>query len=179
VMRFKWPTIVIAVVAALAAGGFGLYRWWYPYGYTHSCSHCLMIALFGYADEHEGRFPAGETTPEACLSLLYPKHADASVLRGKTVPLETVKQILARGEPLGPDTCGWHYVEGLTKRDHPRLAIVGDKVGLGHFGNRLGGGHEVILLGGGCHIITAEEWPGFLEEQRMLLAARNGNAAVK
>src|SRR5262249_28261210 len=82
-MRFKRLMIVFAVVAALVGGGFGLYRWWYPYGYTHSCSHCLMIALSGYADEHEGRFPAGETTPEACLSLLYPKHADASVLRGK------------------------------------------------------------------------------------------------
>jgi hypothetical protein len=57
-----------------------------------------------------------------------------------------------------------------------RLAIVWDKVGLGHFGNRLGGGHEVILLGGGCRIVTADEWTGFLEEQRSLLAARNAKA---
>jgi hypothetical protein len=101
-----------------------------------------MFALHQYAEDHGGAYPAGEATPEASLSLLYPKYANEYVLQGKTVPLDVVKVTLERGSRLGPDTCGWHYVEGLRLDDDPRLALCWDKVGLGHNGERLpdGGG---------------------------------------
>ena len=97
--------------------------WKYPYGWSHSCDKVLELCLTNYADAHGGCYPAGEETPEASLSLLAapPYECPADVLRGKTVSREVVEQILGSGEPLGPETCGWHYVEGLCQNDDPEL----------------------------------------------------------
>jgi hypothetical protein len=132
------------------------------------------MALHQYADAHNGRYPAGEASSEASLSLLYrEKLCDADLLRGKIVPLEEVEAVLNRGDLLGPDTCGWHYVEGLTRKDDPRIAIIWDKVGLGHNGESLrGGGHWVMLLNGDEKHIPERDWQEFLEEQDRLLEAR-------
>lgn len=146
----------------------------YPYGRSHCCSKALTIALLEYAEAHGGKYPTGEATPEASLSLLYrEKLATPNLLRGKIVPLETVEAVLSRGELLGPDTCGWHYVEGLSRRDDSRIAIVWDKVGLGHNGEALrGGGHTVLFVNLDERVIPEAEWPAFLAEQERLLAAR-------
>jgi len=53
------------------------------------------------------------------------------LVTGKTVPIEVAQAALARYGKLGPDSCGWHYVEGLTEADDPEIAILWDKVGLG------------------------------------------------
>jgi hypothetical protein len=99
------------------------------------------------------------------------------VLSGKTKSAEAAEKILQRGELLGPDTCDWHYVEGLTQSDNPRLALVWDKVGLGHNGERLaGGGHTVWRIVGGEEIVPESEWPAFLQEQERLMAARTDAA---
>jgi hypothetical protein len=134
-----------------------------------------MIALEQYADDHGGRYPTGQPSPEACLSLLHdaPYDVSAEVLRGKSVPVEVVQSILDRGGRLGPDTCGWHYVAGLTQNDDRRLAILWDKVGLGHFGERFGNGsREVLFVGGDIRLIPEAEWSRFLEEQKELFAQR-------
>jgi hypothetical protein len=105
--------------------------------------------------------------------LLYPKYANANLLRGKTVPLETVEEILDSGQLLGPETCGWHYVEGLTLKDDTHIAILWDKIGLGHNGERLPeGGHYVVFLTGYREYIPESEWPAFLEKQEELLRQR-------
>ena len=171
----KITLAIAAIVISLGIGVWSLYRWTFPYGPSHSCDICLKFALDAYADDHGGIYPAGQPTPEASLSLLYPKYADdAELLRGKTVPFEKVQQILAEGKLLDEDSCGWHYVEGLTKNDDGRLAIFWDKVGLGHQGQRLWrGGHSVVFLDGTPCVVSAEEWPQFLEEQAKLLNARD------
>jgi hypothetical protein len=89
-----------------------------------------------------------------------------------------VQPILERGDLLGPDTCGWHYVEGLTKSDDTRIAIVWDKAGLDHNGRDLKGGHSVWLLGGSERIVPAKEWPKFLETQKELMAEREKKLKV-
>ena len=162
------------LIGLLFAGG-GLYRLWlYPYGWSHCCDVGLVMGLERYALEHDGHFPSGEATPEASLSLLYPKWAGADLLRGKTVPKAVVAAILERGERLGPESCGWHYVEGLTTNDDHRIAIFWDKVGLGHNGQRLPqGGHYVTYLNGTSAYIPAAEWSSFIEEQETLLRKRN------
>lgn len=151
----------------------GLYKYWYPFGMSHCCSKCLYISLLEYAQDHGGKYPSGEATPEASLSLLYPKYADANSLRGKTVPLEVVENLLKQGKRLTPETCGWHYVQGLDLKDNYNLAILWDKVGLDHNGGRLkNGGHEVLFLHGACQYIPASEWEDFLKQQKDFLADR-------
>jgi hypothetical protein len=99
--------------------------------------------------------------------------ADANLLRGKTVPESVVKEILERGELLTPDTCGWHYVDGLRVDDDPRLAVFWDKAGLDHNGGRMGeGGHTVLFVDGQRKYIPQAEWDEFIEIQRKLLAER-------
>lgn len=149
----KRGVIAAAFVAILAAAGWGLYRLnapVYPYGWSHCCDKQLMMALLQYAEGHDGWFPQGEASPEASLSLLYrddPESVTANLLRGKTVPESSVVARLEAGELLTPETCGWHYVEGLRKGDYPRLALFWDKVGLGHNGEQLReGGHWVCRV---------------------------------
>ena len=110
-------------------------------------SNNLVSLCCDYAEEHDGRFPSGGGCAEASLSLLYRGNygMDGQILCGKTKSPEIAQEILERGELLGPDTCDWHYIEGLTLADDPHLAIVWDKIGLGHNGQRLPrGGHSVF-----------------------------------
>jgi len=145
----------------------------YPYGWSHCCLKGLGVALFSYAQKNGGHYPAGAGSPEASLSLLYRDGSvDAECLRGKTVSVEKVERILERGGLLGPDSCGWHYVEGLTTSDNPDLALVWDKVGLGHNGEDLHGGHSVCFLPGFEEVVPAAKWPDFLKHQQELMAAR-------
>ena len=137
----------------------------------------MSLSLVTYAEDHGGRFPAGGDTPEASLSLLYSNLVNAYTLRGKTVPVEVAQAALARDGKLGPDSCGWHYVEGLTEADDPEIAMLWDKVGLGHNGARLQrGGHEVAFVDGSTQIIRGAKWPEFLERQKKLLAQRDERA---
>jgi hypothetical protein len=168
----------LAAALALTLGvlAYGYYRYRYPYGWSHCCDKCLMLALHQYAEDHGGAYPAGGATPEASLSLLYPTYADAELLRGKTVPVELVKERLQRGERLTPESCGWLYVEGLTLKDDRRIALLWDKAGLGHFGERdSDGGRTVLLVNLGYEYIAGAEWTKFLAEQESLLAERERN----
>jgi hypothetical protein len=176
-IRLLRPLWIGGTVALLVAAAWVSYsRWVYPYGWSHSCDKQLKGALEEYANDHGGVFPAGESTPEASLSILYPTYANEWVLQGKTVPLEEVKAILENGGRLGPDSCGWHYVEGLRMDDNPRLALFWDKVGLGHNGERLEkAGHIVSFVGAGRNeYIEGAMWEDFLLEQEKLLNERKG-----
>src|SRR5947209_1147694 len=100
--RRKW-TIVAGVLLTVVGIGYGYWRYKFPYGYSHCCDLGLYQALEGYAANHGGAFPAGEATPEASLSLLYPA-VPASLLAGRTVSESLAQEILDRGERLGPDS---------------------------------------------------------------------------
>jgi hypothetical protein len=175
----RWVAILLfaTTVAALLLVGLG--RAWrqheYPYGWSHCCLKGLALSLQQYAQENSGHFPAGGSCPEASLSLLDRGHNGdcAQELCGKTKSVEAARAILQQGKPLGPDTCDWHYVEGLTLADDYRLAIVWDKIGLGHNGAKLPrGGHSVSRLDCMEEVISESEWPQFIEEQQRLMAAR-------
>lgn len=171
--RMKFIGLPAALLAILAALGFGWYCYRYPYGRSHCCDINLMFALHQYAEEHGSAYPTGEATPEASLSLLYPHYTSADVLRGKTVPIEVVKERLERGERLTPETCGWHYVKGLTLKDDRRIALLWGKVALGHFGERSSdGGQMVLFVNSRREYVSGSEWPKFLEEQKRLLQER-------
>ena len=127
-------------------------------------------ALQMYTEENKGYFPNGQSSPEASLSLLYrTESVSAEILRGKTVPRSVVEKILTMVALLGPETCGWHYVEGLNTSDDSRIAIIWDKVGLGHDGQNIDY-HEVLFLDGDRQFIPKSRWDSFLAEQSELLA---------
>jgi hypothetical protein len=144
----KRLAIVLAILVTLVGAPYALYRYLYPYGYKHACLMMLGMSLNRYAECHDGHFPKGGNSPEASLSLLYREHyEDAYILSGKTKSAEVAERILQGGGLLDPETCDWHYVEGLTLCDDPRLAIIWDKVGLNHVAGRLAhGGHSIWRL---------------------------------
>ena len=173
--RFVKPVaLVSALFALLVVSGYGYYRHEYPYGWSHCCDKQLMFALHQYAEDHDGAYPTGEATPEASLSLLYPKYVDADLLRGKTVPLRVVAAKLERGQPLTANTCGWNYVHGLTLRDDRRLALLWGKEPLNHNGGRTSdGGRTVLSVNLGYEYVEGPNWDRFLAEQKELLSARD------
>lgn len=170
--------VAVVVLLVLGAGAYARHRYIYPYGWSHCCDKYLSLQLDFYADEHAGWYPYGEATPEASLSLLYrwsPESATPNLLRGKIIPENVVRAKLESGELLTPETCGWHYVEGLRRGDDSRLALFWDKIGLGHNGERLtNGGHPVGFVNGTTTIIPAAEWDTFLAEQQQLHAQLMG-----
>jgi hypothetical protein len=169
---------VLACLGILLGLGYIYYKHTYPFGQSHCCIKNMYFALERYADENGGRYPAGQSSAEASLSLLYKSNfMDAHTLRGMTVSEETTRKILEGGGLLGPDTCGWHYVPGLTKADDPEIAILWCKHALGHFGERTkNGGREVVFVGSGTEWISGDKWPAFLEKQKQLIQNRSARA---
>jgi prepilin-type processing-associated H-X9-DG protein len=176
--RLKTVVIVLAVVSVLVAVMAVQYRSRYPYGWSHCCILGMSLALENYAMDNHGRFPAGQTTPEGSLSLLYrSNYESAYTLRGMTVPEKTVRTILDSGQLLGPESCGWHYAEGLTLSDDPRLALLYCKQPLGHNGEKTrDGGRQVAFVDGSVSWISGEKWAAFLDEQERLLSQRDERA---
>lgn len=176
--RFYIAGIISGVIGVLAIAIGVQYKKTYPYGWSHCCIIAMSLSLDRYAEEHAGHFPTGEASPEASLSLLYrSNYVDANTMRGMTVPRKTVRRILEGGGWLGPDTCGWHYTDGLTFADDPQIALLYCKQPLGHNGERTeDGGREVAFVGGYIGRVSADKWKSFLHEQNELLAKRSDRA---
>ena len=163
--------VVLGVLGCLIAGCYAWRKHEYPYGISHACDKGLYLDLSNYAERHEGNFPTGELTPEASLSLIHREYGEyaADLLCGKRLHASETRKILEGGQLLGPDTCGWNYVEGLRKDDDRRLALFWDKDGLTHNGGRIPeGGHIVHFVDGDHPLIPAAKWADFLREQEEL-----------
>jgi hypothetical protein len=129
--------VVLVAIGILVASAMVYYRVTFPYGHSHCCIIGMSFALEQYAEENGGTYPAGEASPEASLTLLYrSNYIDPDTLRGMTVPEQTVRRILQGGGLLGPESCGWQYVPGLTRADDLGLALLWCKSPLGHNGQR-------------------------------------------
>jgi hypothetical protein len=171
-----WLKVLLAVMGAigvLIACGAAWYRHTCPYGWSHCCSGQIDLALRMYADDNGGWLPHGQATPEASLSLLAKDNLYLSdIFRGKTLPLQVVEEALKRDGVLGPNSCGWHYIEGLNEEDNPEIVVGWDKVeGLGHNGDYHAGlAHEVLSLYGRQSYIGKQERPAFVERQKRLIA---------
>jgi hypothetical protein len=168
----------LGIVVVLATSGLVYYRWTFPYGHSHCCILAVMFALESYAKEHGGHYPSGEPSAEASLSLLHRSgDLDPYTLRGMTIPEETTRSILQGGGLLSPESCGWHYVDGLTQADDRGLALLWCKEPLGHNGNRTrDGARQVVFVGGDVQWVSGARWPAFLEDQKRLLAERSPRA---
>jgi hypothetical protein len=77
--RFSISVILVFICASIVLYFRAHQRQRFPYGRSHSCDKGLMFALDEYARDHNGAYPAGEESPEASLSLLYPEYANAEL----------------------------------------------------------------------------------------------------
>jgi hypothetical protein len=177
----KKMIFAFAVIVSIIAAIYGLYCYLYPYGRDHRCNTLLFLELCEYADKHGGTFPAGEATPEASLSLIRTVEPRCGyLLRRRDVSKEFVDDKLQRGELLGPETCGWNYVEGLRRNSNPELALFWDKEGLNEMGGRLqGGGHWVTFVCGETKTIAESEWDDFMANQKKLLTEEMAKRQTK
>jgi hypothetical protein len=172
--RITVAVVILAIVAAFVSVR-GCYRYYYPFGMSHRCDKILWGELREYAERNGGAFPSGQKTPEASLSLIHSLDpsggVNAYLLCPRGMSCDVVREILQQGQLLGPETCGWNYVEGLHLDSNPNLALFWDKEGLDEMGCRLPeGGHFVSFVGQPCEYVPASRWDSFLEEQRRLLA---------
>ena len=94
----------MAVVGLLICGLYAAYRHRFPLGMEHRCDSMLYLALVEYAQKHGGKFPSGEATPEASISLIHSLDQSglefAYVLHRRDVPEEVVREKLKRGQLL-------------------------------------------------------------------------------
>jgi hypothetical protein len=166
--------IAFLVILVVIAGLYGHYRYEFPYGSDHRCNKILYFALLEYAEKHDKAFPSGEATPEASLSLIHTLEGYSPcgyLLHHREVPEELVDAMLLQGRLLGPETCGWNYVEGLRSDSNPELALFWDKEGLTEMGMRLPeGGHWVTFVNGSLETISESQWADFMANQKKLLA---------
>jgi hypothetical protein len=171
-MKNKLGISIAVVILLMISSVYGLYRYNFPCGSDHRCDKCLWFALREYAEKHNGKFPYGEATPEASLSRIDSLRDPgdyADLLRRRDVSEDVVRQILKSGSLLDPQTCGWNYVEGLSLKSDPNLALFWDKEGLSEIGMRLSeGGHFVSFVSHAYEYIPASRWDAFLEEQKQL-----------
>lgn len=169
---------VLGIAGAMATAAWAHYRWTFPYGRSHCCILAVMLALESYAKEHDGHYPGGEKSAEASLSLLHRSgDLDPGTLRGMTIPEGVARSVLEGGGLLSPESCGWHYVDGLTRADDRELALLWCKEPLGHNGDRSRDGRrQVVFVGGDVRWISEARWAAFLDDQERRLALRGQRA---
>ena len=131
------PFFVLIVVGLVAVEV--TYHLVFPFGYSNASSERLGKDFLTYATNHNHWFPYGESTPEASLGLLYKDDTNAAALMlgGKIVSRDTAAATLKEHGRISPETCGWHYVEGLRDDDDDAIVVAWDKAkSLGHYGQR-------------------------------------------
>jgi hypothetical protein len=174
-MRSKWRWFLLAL--ALSTTLVVVYIRTHPLVFMDAHTHCIKFAgleLERYASEHEGRFPfhphgyanAILLMDEDCFHSLTGPGYDAA-------PLREAKRA---GTELTEEECGRVYVQGLTKKSNPEIALLFDKLptaGGDHcpFPVRVLAqlGREVWFVGCTMRFVRESDWPDFAKKQVDLL----------
>ena len=118
--RRKKLKVALIVAACVIGGTLIWFRMSYPYGPSHCCASELGTNLIRFTTDHGGWFPQGARSPEGSFSLLHTNYEpNLQRLRGKMVSLATAEAAWQRQGQLDADSCGWHYVEGLSATNDP------------------------------------------------------------
>ena len=178
-MRRRWRWVLSAVIlGALAAV---VYVRTHPLVFNESMwqhAHCIKIAgleLEGYADQNGGRFPSHAGGYGDALLLLNEDCYFA--LTGPGYDATAFHEAKCRGTDLPEERCGRVYVQNLTRKSDPEIALLFDKLPTPggdhcHLPARLWAplGREVWLVGGWQTFVPESEWPAFARRQVELLA---------
>lgn len=174
-MRRKCRWLLLAFPLLVVMGW--VYVRTHPLVFMGTHAHCIKFAglqLEQYAGEHEGRFPSH---PKGYPNALILMDEDCfHALTGPGYDATPLREAKRMGRELDEEDCGRVYVQGLTKKSNPEIAILFDKLptpGGDHcpLPVRLWAslGREVWLVGMGHIFVRESEWPEFANKQVGLL----------
>ena len=171
--RLRWIVPGILLLPLLAV----FYVRTHPLVFMKTHTHCITVAdlqLHQYAAEHEGRFPSDSKGYGNALLLLDPECY--SSLTGPGYDPASFHQAKSTGSDLPEEACGRVYVQGLTSKSNPEIALLFDKLptpGGDHcpFPRRLCAslGREVLFIRLGQSFVRESDWPEFAKKQVELL----------
>ena len=174
-MRRRWRWILLAVPPVVVF--VFVYVRTHPLVFMDAHAHCIAFAglqLEEYASEHEGRFPSH---PKGYPNALLLMHEDCfHSLTGPGYDAAPLVEAMRTGSDLPEEECGRVYIQGLTKKSNPELALLFDKLPTPggdhcHLPARMWApvGREVWLVGCGHIFVRESDWPKFASEQVELL----------
>lgn len=143
-----------------------------------SHAHCMpqtASLFYVYADKHEGAFPYHTNGYGNALLMLAPDRTFFDLLTGPGFDASVFEEALASKGHVDERRCGRVYVQGLSRTNDPRIALLFDKVAAPpdhcHFPYRLWSRfvHEALLVGGDWRQVPVAEWPQFVHDQIELL----------
>jgi hypothetical protein len=174
-LKIRWLSLLILLVLL------PLLSWQFvrshPLVFIPTHAHCIKYAglvLLQYADEHKGKFPSD---PNGYGDALLKMDEDCyNVLTGPGYDPADFHRVKMAGETLPEAKCGRVYIQGLTTKANPEIAILFDKLatpGGDHCGlpARLWAqkGREVCYVNGSMDFIRESEWPDFAKNQIEIL----------
>ena len=173
--RRKWRCLLLALVLLVVL--VFVYVRTHPLEFMDTHAHCIVAAGLGleqYASDHQGRFPFHPKGYGNALLLLNEDYLETLTGPGyDTTPLREAKRT---GNELPEEECGRVYVQGLTKKSNPQVALLFDKLPTPggdhcHLPVRLWAplGREVWLVGSEHIFVPQREWPEFTRKQVELL----------
>jgi hypothetical protein len=181
VMKRKiiWLFLVTGVLTLLAA----IYVRTHPLVFNESMwghAHCMpqaTLPLLAYSSDHGGKFPMHPKGYGNALLLLTPyTQGNVYMLNGPGYDERPFHEAQRNGTVLSEEDCGRVYVQGLTMRSNPQIALLFDKI------PSPGGDHcsfpmriwaplcrDVGLRNGSAIRVPETEWPEFASKQVELL----------
>ena len=173
--RGKWILGIAVAGLALTVGVLSLR----PGVYMPAHRHCIKFAgmeLVRYAQDHDGRFPTHPSGYGDAL-LLLDEESWAS-LTGPGYNTSAFQEAKATGRGLPEALCGRVYIQGLSRRSSPTVAVLFDKLATPggdhcHLPMRLVAtrGREVLFIDGHFEFVPDADWPAFAERQVDLLVS--------
>ncbi len=144
-------------------------------------AHCMpqaASAFLTYALDHDGRFPYNTNGyGDALLLLTNEMGSFWGPLTGPGYDIDVFAKAARTGSHLPEQLCGRVYVQGLSERSNPQIALLFDKVAAPpdhcQFPRRLWWGYvrEVCFVDGTWRMVPLAEWPDFARRQTELLIA--------
>jgi hypothetical protein len=174
-MKRRWVRLLLILVSLAIA--LLIYVCTHPLVFMDTHAHCIKVAgltLEQYASEHDGRFPFH---PKGYPNALLLMNEDCfHVFTGPGYDATPFHEAKRKGNELNEEECGRVYIQGLTKKSNPELALLFDKLptpGGDHchlpFRVWAGLGREIWLVGMSQTFVRESEWPEFSRKQVDLL----------
>jgi hypothetical protein len=176
--RLLWTCFLVPVFAAALFVLFAIFN---PF---HAHEHCIKntgLALRNYATDHNGNFPSHTNGfGDALVVLLKEGYLGATngiqssrLITGPGDDGQMFLDALRTAAPIPEEKCSRIYVQGLSERSNPGIAILFDKKPTrgGDHGRRPWGPllREVSLSDSSMQIIQEENWRSFASNQIELL----------